>query len=32
MSRINYFSAVGMLTWMESHVEKTWKIAGPRSL
>lgn len=32
MSRLNYYGTLGMLTRMESHVEKSRKISGPRSL
>lgn len=32
LARMNHLGALGMLTRMESHVEKTRKIAGPRSL
>lgn len=32
MSRINYFGSLGMLTKLESHIEKTRKVSGPRSL
>ena len=32
MNRINYYGSVGMLTRMESHIEKSRKVSGPRSL
>lgn len=32
MSRLNYYGALGLLTRLESHVEKTRKVSGPRSL
>lgn len=32
MSRINYFGSLGLLTKMESHIEKSRKVSGPRSL
>jgi len=32
MSRLNYYGALGLLTWLESHIEKSRKVSGPRSL
>lgn len=32
MSRLNYYGALGVLTRLESHIEKSRKISGPRSL
>lgn len=32
MTRINYFGALGLLTKLESHIEKSRKVSGPRSL
>ena len=32
MNRINYLGAVGMLTRLESHIEKSRKVSGPRNL
>lgn len=32
LSRINYIGALGMLTRLESHIEKSKKVSGPRSL
>ena len=32
MSRLNYYGAIGVLTRLESHIEKSRKISGPRSL
>ena len=32
MSRINFLASFGMLLRFESHVEKSRKISGPRSL
>jgi DNA-directed RNA polymerase III subunit RPC2 len=32
LSRINYIGALGMLTRLESHIEKSRKVSGPRSL
>lgn len=32
LARMNYLGTLGMLTRLESHVEKSRKIAGPRSL
>lgn len=32
LNRINHLGALGMLTRMESHIEKSRKVSGPRSL
>lgn len=32
LSRINFIGALGMLTRLESHIEKSRKVSGPRSL
>ena len=32
LSRLSYISALGMMTRVQSHYEKTRKVAGPRSL
>ena len=32
MSWINYFGSIGMLTKLESHIEKSRKVSGPWSL
>lgn len=29
LNRINYFGAVGVLTRLESHIEKSRKVSGP---
>lgn len=32
LSRLNYYGALGVLTRLESHIEKSRKVSGPRSL